>query len=484
MADRKLSADEVAALGLDGPAPTSRKLSAEEVSALGLDSASSPKAETLLGSEGAGSFVRGAAQGGTLGFADELGGAMQGGLQHIANGLPTGALEWAGIDNRYLERPGEVYRAARDENRLADKTSQQAAPGMYLAGEIGGGLATLAAAPAAAGFKGAVKAGSLIGAGSGLGSSEADLTRGEFAGAGVDAGLGMAGGATFGAGGYGAGKAAAWARNKVLSKTAGFIDRATRDAGEQAAKKAAADLASANGAIGGQSSAAMRALEHMERILTDELAPAAQKEQARIFLASAEGRALIDSARQSVLDEAPRILGRLKGSQELRGVAKAATSEGALVGATDEILSDPVGKQLVPRLKTMASRAVPAAVASYVGNQIDGGEGAAIGGALGLGASMIIGRPGTAMANAIKSPAVRKGVGDLIQWTLKTAPDKLGEFAGPLQKAVGRGPEQFAVTHFVMQQQNPAYRKVLMALDPDSTGAESEEMASLPPWAR
>lgn len=463
MAERELSPEEVAALGLD--APRERELSAEEVAALGLDSpvTANPKAPGAMGS-----FVRGAAQGGTLGFADELGGAMQAGLQHIANGLPTGALEWAGIDNRYLQRPGEVYRQARDENRASDRAAQEAHSGAYLGGEVAGGLATLAAAPAGAGLSGAVKGGSMIGAGAGLGSSEADLTRGEYARAGIDTGLGMAGGASFAAGGYGAAKAAAWAKDKVLSRTAGAIDRATRDAGELAAKKASQTLNSENASLGGVSASAMKLFNHAKDILADPLAPAAQKLRAQELLNGPEGRAIIDAARESALEEAPRIVGRLNGRTELRDAAKAATSEGAIVSATDDLLAEPVKKQLMPRLATMASRAIPPIVASEIGSGIGGTEGRIGGAALGLGAAMVMGRPGTAMANAAKHPAVRKGTAEAIRWALVRAPEKLGKFFDPLHTAAAKSPQEFAVTHFVMQQQNPAYRQMLLTLDPDS----------------
>lgn len=123
------------------------------------------------------STVRGGAQGLTGGWADEI----------------TGALESAFTNKTYVQ--------ARDESRKNYKAAEDANPIAYKAGEVGGGLASILV-PGMGAAKGAslaanVGKAALQGAASGLGYSEADLTKGEIGqaaadtavGAGVSAGL-------------------------------------------------------------------------------------------------------------------------------------------------------------------------------------------------------------------------------------------------------------------------------------------------------
>lgn len=136
------------------------------------------------------SGLRGFAQGGSFGFIDEL----------------TGLAESAFTPKTYTQ--------ARDESRANYKAAEEANPNTYLAGEIGGGLATMAvpgvgalgtAAKGAKGLKGLaqVAAGSgLIGGVSAAGASEAEDVK-EL---GMDALQGTAFGAAFGGALHSAGK--------------------------------------------------------------------------------------------------------------------------------------------------------------------------------------------------------------------------------------------------------------------------------------
>jgi hypothetical protein len=115
------------------------------------------------------SGLRGAAQGVSLGFADEL----------------TGALESAFTD--------KTYEQARDESRANYKKAETDNPIAYGAGQVGGGAATMfvPGLGAAKGVKGLATLGGLAG----LGSSEADDAAGMLAdtakGAGIGAATGM-----------------------------------------------------------------------------------------------------------------------------------------------------------------------------------------------------------------------------------------------------------------------------------------------------
>lgn len=145
------------------------------------------------------SAVRGFAQGGSFGFGDELAGAM---------GAAAGTLGI--LDNKEGLSVGDQYRQYRDEARLADKESEDANPGSYVAGQLAGGVATAPILPggAASALGRAALTGAGYGAVSGVGASSADLTRGDTGGALRDAAIGATVGAATGAAVHGAVKGA------------------------------------------------------------------------------------------------------------------------------------------------------------------------------------------------------------------------------------------------------------------------------------
>lgn len=108
------------------------------------------------------SFARGGAQGASLGFADELTGAGEAGLD-----LLTGQ----GGDSSLMD----LYRKHRDESRANYDAAAQANPMTSFAGNLAGGIApgvlTSGLAPAVNTVKGAATLGAGIGAASGLGAS-------------------------------------------------------------------------------------------------------------------------------------------------------------------------------------------------------------------------------------------------------------------------------------------------------------------------
>lgn len=99
------------------------------------------------------SFLRGAGQGASLGFADEL----------------TGALESLVSD--------KTYKQARDESRANYKAAEEENPMTYLGGNIGGGLLTpIPGIGAAKGVGQVALKAAQLGAVGGLGASEKDIT--------------------------------------------------------------------------------------------------------------------------------------------------------------------------------------------------------------------------------------------------------------------------------------------------------------------
>lgn len=155
------------------------------------------------------SLGRGAAQGATMGFGDEIQGAVQ------AAGMKA-LPDWLGgsDDPRSL---ADLYREQRDVARKENADASAANPKTYLAGELAGGAAPAiataggAAAPKAAGIGQrllrAAGTGAKWGAVTGLGDSRADLTKGDIGGAASDTAQGAALGAGVSAGLTGAGAA-------------------------------------------------------------------------------------------------------------------------------------------------------------------------------------------------------------------------------------------------------------------------------------
>ncbi len=139
------------------------------------------------------SALRGGAQGLSFGFADEI----------------TGALEAMTSDKDYAQ--------ARDESRANYDVAKEANPKTFMAGEFAGAVAPAIAATVASGGTAAptlasaakilaptaIKGAAALGAVDALGHSEADLTKGDFAGAAKDTARGAAVGTVAGIAGKG-----------------------------------------------------------------------------------------------------------------------------------------------------------------------------------------------------------------------------------------------------------------------------------------
>lgn len=136
----------------------------------------------------------GAVQGATMGFADEIGGAVAG-----AGALLEG------------EDAGEAYSSTRDRMRRIADSDREASPTAYGVGELAGAVATAPLLPGLTGARAATTAGRIghaalegtaYGMAGGFGTSDGDLTTGEGReDAFVDTMAGGVGGGVFGAGG-------------------------------------------------------------------------------------------------------------------------------------------------------------------------------------------------------------------------------------------------------------------------------------------
>lgn len=154
-------------------------------------------------------FVRGYAQGGTMGFADELGGGVQSLLDLLGGGVTDVDTKLAeqGFTGDLTPTTVDLYRKSRDNNRALDAEADARSPGAYLTGNLVGGLIpgmgatkllgaaknlkSLKGVPGAIGplnkptslqqIQKAMEIGGASGAAIGAGMSSADLTKGEVA---------------------------------------------------------------------------------------------------------------------------------------------------------------------------------------------------------------------------------------------------------------------------------------------------------------
>ena len=169
------------------------------------------------------SLGRGALQGATFGFADEASASLGAALQKVA-GDPE---SYADVRRRYLDEERAGYRGAQESN-----------PKTYLAGQIGGGIASTAITapllPAATTLGGATASGAAYGALYGLGESEADLTKGEVGRAAADTAIGGALGGALGAAGYGLAKGFGAIGRRVMDRWRGTPGGTTSAAGKAA----------------------------------------------------------------------------------------------------------------------------------------------------------------------------------------------------------------------------------------------------------
>ncbi len=149
------------------------------------------------------SAIRGAIQGATFGFGDELGGGLK--------GLYDTATKGGDLSDNYTK--------ARDEIRTNDALASEANPKTFIAGQVGGGLATSLATGGAAGelgLAGRLGLGAAEGALNGLGASNAADVEGNLKDAAVGGGLGLVG--------SGLGEAVGAAGKKLFGKAAAALE--------------------------------------------------------------------------------------------------------------------------------------------------------------------------------------------------------------------------------------------------------------------
>jgi hypothetical protein len=379
-----------------------------------------------------GSALAGAAQGGSLGFADEIAGggnAAQEALSRIPglSGLAKRTPMQQSLDEEVGKVPlnlGDAYRSERDSQRAMDADAQKANPLSYLAGNVAGAAAVpIPGAGAASKLSGLAKAGVNVGRAAalgglgGLGASTADLTQGDVGGAAKDAGLGAGVGGALGAAGEGLGALA----DKFGAKAAAAVQSAR----DKAAALARKGVASAEGVKGGVTAAARRGGEVLMEMLGSPNATEEQIAAAQKLLSSPEHADLARAVYDNALEKYPKHMGALKAAQAGLEQAQSAASPEAIESATAAATSPgKAASKLAGFATKYGMRALPAVLMGAAGGGAGLSHGGGIAGAIGGAGGMIagavmgaaMGHPGTAMKNAISDPAVRNVVFSVLKF--------------------------------------------------------------------
>lgn len=379
---------------------------------------------------GAGEAVgRAAVQGATAGFGDELNAAVQampdwarwlnpagvvtGPLKALAeatSGVPKSQREAAeamgpspGLGTRLQQ-----YVQARDAERAGNRAAKEANPKLSLATEVVSGLPLMLALPGARGAgvaKGAAS-GALAGGLGGLGGSTADLTEGDVGGAALDTGIGAGAGAALGAAAGGLGRLVERARAGVRTADAdqALLQWAKASKGERVARSS----------LGGEVAAVLNEGRRAEEALASNIASPQAKAAAQALLSDPAFLQRYNSAMLATIESgAARLPGTVQTAQNVLQTARAAKSPDAILAATEAAQSSPLTSQVLPRLKTLATRMVPTSVGAALG----GPAGAAVGGVVGA----VQGAPGTALRNMLVNPATRR-----LGWRLLEALGRAG----------------------------------------------------------
>lgn len=417
--------------------------------------------EEAPGEMGAGEAVaHGFADMALAGWHDELQGAEDVAM-HRLRSAATAILGGRGLSGAAgaITAPGVVkeYRQQRDAYRDATERARATNEGAFRVGQVGGlGASLLIPVPGstATSLAGRVGSGALVGAASGLGSSEADLTKGEVGDAAADTGLGALVGGGVGAVAHGLGKAVDAIRGRAA---AGSRLASADEAAAEYGKRYAAQK-SAQGAFGGEAAAVQNRVGHWREVAANaegHFTPA-EVAQAQKMLASPEADAAIRRAGVNSMKEGGnRMSGSLQSAENAYDAARAAMDPAAIEAGAEAGLANPIRRELAPRAWTLGHRLLPVLLTG-AGAAVGGPEGAVIGGGLGAVVALTQGRPGIIIRNAIRSPGVRKMVWDFVEASASSP--ALGKFGAMLQRAamVG-GARQALALHEALMMKDPEY---------------------------
>lgn len=370
-------------------------------------------------SEATESAGRSALQGVTFGFAPEIKSAAQ------------AAADWAtspkGFKESYREHQAEnepMFEKSVSENRAANLAGSMLLPTPDKALKLINPALKLTRA-------GRMGAAALMGGAAGLGYGKSDLAGGDFEGAAKDFG----GGAGIGLLASGAGELISGGISKLTSYFGGMKSKAASDAARIATEAQQKAERSALGSARSGAQSASRDLEVLSR--EAEALPVGNARRAEIeaFLGTPEALALRERVAGSKLGSAPERISEMTQLEDDYARLRASGPQNIQDGIANQ-LDDPIKKQVAPRLAKLAYRALPIAATgagSMIGNTMGMPvAGAGIGMALGGVTALIMGKPGTVVANMVKSPGFRSFIG--------THGEKLAEIAPAIESAAANGP--------------------------------------------
>lgn len=436
------------------------------------------------------SGLRGAAQGASMGFADEL----------------TAALESASGSLGLV--PDKTYEQAVSESRNAYKAAEQANPNTYLAGQLAGGIGSAVLAPAAAAtIPGRIAQAAGMGAVAGYGMNEnRDQALQDIAVGGAAGGLAAGVGEGIGAGIKSAG-------NWLGNKSEALMEKATGATGKQASQfkpgtgrmlldspeismfSSPKGIAESTGKMlekAGSSMDEAATLATQKGAMVDENAIVANLENKIAELnRTPEGRSLATQL-QSRLDDIYE-----SGRGTITPAESEATKRGLRAGvnyatpgskeaqkivsreyqnATEKAIGELGDKELLNQfLKAksqygMLSPVNKAAEAraltlnqSPAGGLLDAARataGGSVGGLPGMIASAIGGKLFAPISSNVAAHSA-----DFVSKLIKAPPAALGKFSSVIQNAAVRGQSAVAVTDWLLEQSNPEYREMKSRLN-------------------
>lgn len=400
------------------------------------------------------SAARGAVQGATLGFSDEIAGktaelgsrlaaqAKAGSplllpgprkLAALYPGVPymDAMARWkadtgygsperaAAAEAAYLDPANAARgREVRDAERAANAEAQAAHPAAYLASSVAGSsplaLATGGAAGPGAGLGARMLAGARAaapaGAAYGAGMSEADTLGGRA----VDALEGGIGAALLGGAAPAVGAGVRRVLSPIARKGADLVARGTARANQQAAEESAAAVRSLESATGERAANAYRQMERIELALANPATPAAERAALEAFKQSPEYAALVATNAKSILAAAP-------GAAAEREAAAAVAQEArqnlpqAIQSRAAELLTPQARADTLSFLKSYAEPAVWALGAQQAANAL--GLSPAAQSVLAIAAGTVGGRTraGKALVNRLTRPAHQVAIGNALR---------------------------------------------------------------------
>lgn len=449
-------------------------------------------------------LARGAGQGATLGFMDELAGVTQAAADQglvgtlvsplskplmwaaqLSVGRPPGE-EIGGAGEEARRRglgPVEQYREARDVERAATTRAQEAHPVEFGVGQLAGGV------PLAMAGGPSMKAAAGLGAVAGLGGAEGDVTRGEV----LPALAQTAVGAGLGAAGQKVGQQLARPISWLAERAGRGVAAAAGKLQELARGRFGKEVAEAAGALGGEVQKGNRFVENLMRLGNT----GTPEQQAAIK--AMEDAGILQELRERLLDANIGDLPAQAATIDARRAALAAMQDNAenLIAKYTQEAASPWA-QVKPRLQRYAAPALGSLVGGGAGALVGGGVGLALGGGEGGTAGAVAGglagagaRPAArALVRMAQHPAIAGPAWGAVQWLATRAaqavpviPRALGMMGAGMQERVAqafranaalaqrhgagyqealeRGPDALAAWHEVTKQRDPEYRAAL-----------------------